>query len=225
MKLLGVGAKIAKSQAGKALAREVGKTATQAGIQIIGDVLQGENALDSTKKRLKTAGKQVGKHLRSAAWKGAQSVLKGGKGGPRKMGSLQIAALNGVAKTKKKKKKKGEKSKKTGISKGGCGKGKKKKKKKVDKKKGTKKKKKKKKKGDGGKKCKPKKKKTGKAGVSEKKKKKKNSPLKQKKKKKKKKCEKQTKKATKRKATKRSAGFLGVSPAKLARLSHPFSLM
>ena len=224
MKLLGVGAKIAKSQAGKALAREVGKTATQAGIQIIGDVLQGENALDSTKKRLKTAGKQVGKHLRSAAWKGAQSVLKGGKGGPRKMGSLQIAALNGVAKTKKKK---GEKSKKTGISKGGCGKGKKKKKKKVDKKKGTKKKKKKKKKkGDGGKKCKPKKKKTGKAGVSEKKKKKKNSPLKQKKKKKKKKkCEKQTKKATKRKATKRSAGFLGVSPAKLARLSHPFSLM
>jgi hypothetical protein len=60
---LGIGSKIAKSKVGQELAKEVKKSATQAGVNVVSDALKGRNILQSSKEALSQASKNVGNKL------------------------------------------------------------------------------------------------------------------------------------------------------------------
>lgn len=60
---LNIGKKVAKSQVGRSLAKEVKRSATQAGINVVSDALKGKNILESSKKALAQAGENVGNKM------------------------------------------------------------------------------------------------------------------------------------------------------------------
>jgi hypothetical protein len=156
-KALGVGARALKSDVGRAVTKELKRTATQAGLDVVGDALQGKNVLQSSKIALSKAQNRMGRKLQEIAQQKSVGRPPAKKKKPRSIGKRTVAKGGGRGKKNKKKKKGGAKKKK-----GGKKKGKTKGKKKSGKKKrggGSKKKqkkarggKKKKKKGGGGKK-------------------------------------------------------------------------
>jgi hypothetical protein len=156
-KALGVGARALKSDVGRAVTKELKRTATQAGLDVVGDALQGKNVLQSSKIALSKAQNRMGRKLQEIAQQKSAGRPPAKKKKPRSIGKRAVAKGGGRGKKNKKKKKGGAKKKK-----GGKKKGKTKGKKKSGKKKrggGSKKKqkkarggKKKKKKGGGGKK-------------------------------------------------------------------------
>jgi hypothetical protein len=151
-KALGVGTRALKSDVGRAVTKELKRTATQAGLDVVGDALQGKNVLQSSKIALSKAQNRMGRKLQEIAQTQtgrtpakktkkprpigkrtgrALSLAKGGRGGKKnkkkKKGGTK--KKGGKTKGKKKGKTKGKKNKKggkkSGKKKGGGGKKKK----------------------------------------------------------------------------------------------------
>lgn len=62
---LGLGRKVAQSSVGREIGRELKKTATKAGLEVVGDALQGKNIAASANKALVRARNRVGKRVSS----------------------------------------------------------------------------------------------------------------------------------------------------------------
>jgi len=60
---LKVGKKVGQSSVGRSLAREVKRSATEAGLNVVADALQGKNVVQSSKENLVKARNRVGKRL------------------------------------------------------------------------------------------------------------------------------------------------------------------
>ncbi len=60
-----IGTKAARSDLGKAVLKDVKRTATQAGLEATGQILQGENVLKASKTALKDAGASIAKQAKA----------------------------------------------------------------------------------------------------------------------------------------------------------------
>jgi hypothetical protein len=60
---LNIGSKVAKSEVGRSLGRELKRSATQAGLNVVSDALKGKNVIESSKKALAQASTNVGNKL------------------------------------------------------------------------------------------------------------------------------------------------------------------
>ena len=88
-KVIGVGAKAASSRLGKQVLKDVKKTASRAGLKVVGDALRGENVLKSTKKAVSAAKKDIGAKLNARGIKAiaaASAPLKRSKKPKKKSG-------------------------------------------------------------------------------------------------------------------------------------------
>ncbi|NER45861.1 MAG: hypothetical protein F6J92_04070 [Symploca sp. SIO1A3] len=102
-----------RSEVGQSIGRELKRNATQAGMNVVADALQGKNVLESTKRELGSASERLGKHIGSLASKGRGGKKKKGRVPPKKKGSLAKGAKGrGGAKKKKKTAKKESEAKK-----------------------------------------------------------------------------------------------------------------
>lgn len=115
---LNIGKRVAKSDVGRSLAKEVKKSATQAGINVVSDALKGKNIIQSSKRALAQVGENVGNKLESSL---AQTSSSSGSSAalrpkprarpkrPKVKGRLKLKPMpkrGGGSKKKKKKKKK-----------------------------------------------------------------------------------------------------------------------
>lgn len=66
-KALGYGTKALKSNLSRKIMKDAKKTAVKAGLNVVGDALQGENVLHSTKKQIKKAKQSMGKKIKKRA--------------------------------------------------------------------------------------------------------------------------------------------------------------
>jgi hypothetical protein len=137
-----IGSRAVKSDAGQALVKEVKKSATRAGLNVVSDALQGKNVLDSTKRELARATQSVGKKVDQMIVPNGQSASKprrqtarrgrvgkakpklgfktgkygGGKRGKKKAGKRSASRGGGKKKSPSKTSRRGGKQKRVRIS-------------------------------------------------------------------------------------------------------------
>jgi hypothetical protein len=85
-KALGVGARALKSDVGRAVTKELKRTATQAGLDVVGDALQGKNVLQSSKIALSKAQNRMGRKLQEIAQQKSAGRPPAKKKKPRSIG-------------------------------------------------------------------------------------------------------------------------------------------
>jgi hypothetical protein len=64
---LRLGSRAAKSKVGRSLAKEMKRSATQAGVSVVSDALKGKNIIDSSKKALNQVTENMGNRITSLA--------------------------------------------------------------------------------------------------------------------------------------------------------------
>jgi hypothetical protein len=64
---LRLGSRAAKSKVGRSLAKEMKRSATQAGVNVVSDALKGKNIIDSSKKALNQVTENMGNRITSLA--------------------------------------------------------------------------------------------------------------------------------------------------------------
>lgn len=109
-----IGAKAAKTQGGRRIIKKAKKIATQAGLNVVSDALEGKNVLDSTKRQLNVVKKKVNREgvkavQRALAPPPSKKRRRGAKSGSARalatsVGAARVGKRGGGSSAKKRRK-------------------------------------------------------------------------------------------------------------------------